>query len=1793
MPSYDEWFESQRPDAEKEEEEPEVLAPAPPQPAVSEPPQAEPPAGQAGPLRIDTPFSEPPEEGERHTTPEEDAAYERSQRGVRRAEALADPEAAAARKEAYDRQEDLGVGAAKRSAARMSRLTTSPYDPEPVVDYADIESKVATKLITHRIDRFMSEEKRQPTPEERAELNNWAERQAKALVEAEQSRGTGRTFIPSTGRVAREHAKSVSRSMNAGWDAFEDAAEQAQETAATGTTGFAGQERAGALGAADLIGRYALNLLAGMYATAQITTTADRVGSDKVEMESEHALQYFGRMGTSTPIAAGVKTRSLPGSDEAIDWISKGGDITEAFPEMGAATLFPEQYWTATPGQLSWMTSTPEARQVGAFVSVPIILTEADPISLGMGSIGMGAKITGNLLDSRRIAKTQQALRKTADNVAITEMREGVRRIGLEADNVTQRALVAEVGYHQGLNSDVAAKVDAQTRKLPELQKKAADARARAEKATDARVKAEETARADSYEYEALNVEAEILARREARERIHVEQMEQVAAVTPQAGVRAAKGLEKAQADVLQAQADLTNLLGKKSVDEYATPTKDVDHARGSAADLIQSKYDADAAAMKAEAAVIKAKKARASRMERRKAEMKEITTVHARKRTVQQSRRLNALRNQQAKDKAGLMGGLPKKAAEYKAAHKRASDLEKHPFFGVVRQQEKKLASARKRHAKLLGEAPPGIARQRLNGVSKDLNTVIRQLSKLEKAGGKHGAKIEKKGATERLMAQRVITAEDRVRVAEYGKDAWRDAARRTADSLDAVRARMKAQRGDLFDDAGRFEDVTRSAVLHEGPDNRRVIDKGALWKTLEERFGKEALERHIAQGGPAGRALGRAVDSSGQRVLTTLRADEVADLQASIEPLQRLSMMQQLREEGSLRGMTLLEAWNKGGMTMGESVRRTLGRVDFMRKAFDPRNERFGDYADDVLKIGTGTTNNVGRLSDEIALIARENPEHPFDLIRYVDTHEKFKVSDGYSLMNQFDETLWVKAKRYITTAGEVNPEQVTNELLGLSRVWIKGGISVSDEASAFLVGQARTNIAKAKSFQEFLDLQRKATGSGRGVGSTAGVPLGTETPKGLIAGIREGSGTVKERVTGARTALAANKAQLRSVDHAVQLVGNAAMLDEASYMMSRAAGGVIDENTAASVNALLTGAYDKIPGSYDDALEGLLRLGQPFTRRSVRVLDEAQSTAKTLVAHSKLATGETVFMPAPLVNRFDELSSGLIRELDATYAKSQNAWIKGTGRVFAEGIRLWRTDVVLGLGVPQLKYWANNVVGDLSQMWLTEGVGTAARLTTQNLLTNVPFLGRFAHDRALEMAKWANGKPVLGDVVNAVFNPKLSDIWQGKAGSFRTKTGQVITNDQIRKWMPEDGILDTFVKGELHDAYWRAAQTAPWAKMPGAQHWINEWAAFTQQRQRGAFYVDMLRQGYTRKEATRRTMDALYDWESGLTNWELKTVARVIPFYRFWGLAMRQGIRASLEGLTKPGATMLKGMVGQTKTARARQQMLLLNNLHDFQGEDPNEVLSADQQYYELAKHLRPGYLDSFPRFMGDMSAAERDWSRHVRKRDHTHVAYTLPKPTVWDITEIQLGMVRGIAGMLASSQSDTRMLASDWEERFWDPVLSMPYGPISDGLKQIGEKMGADVGVHTRRSVSRLSEAQAAMLLSSKYTAGYVSTPDPETGEYSTDSWLVSLLSLTPVIGSRIPSLADQVYFNNPEWQNGPGRATLRMLQNMSGVMAPRTYSPRQQLDYRDKDVKAHLRDLAPPGSVDPGWEAPEP
>lgn len=562
------------------------------------------------------------------------------------------------------------------------------------------------------------------------------------------------------------------------------------------------------------------------------------------------------------------------------------------------------------------------------------------------------------------------------------------------------------------------------------------------------------------------------------------------------------------------------------------------------------------------------------------------------------------------------------------------------------------------------------------------------------------------------------------------------------------------------------------------------------------------------------------------------------------------------------------------------------------------------------------------------------------------------------------------------------------------------------------------------------------------------------------------------------------------------------------------------------------LFQGEYRKIK-DYNGVLRFLNAIGQPATVTSAVGAYSGGAVARRSIQLLRIAqepSGEEVWATNYMVKEIEDNIPKIIKELDARNNPARMspgaALESGTKTLFS----WWKTSVVTGLLIPNPRYFLNNMAGDFSQIWFEGSLGMAAKQSFQNLPINIPVLGRFFQNATSEMSARMGGVPVLGTVFNALFNPYLSRVWDGYQGTIRTKAGAVFSYSDLRRWLVEDGILDTFLHEELPQAFSRVVPTVWERTLGGWQKEIGQFGNYIQQRQRSGLYSELLRQGYTRAEARRFTLNALYDWKSAIAEGELMGIAAQIPFYRFWKLAMAQFGRGLMEPFVNPGAGFLKqAFMGQTKLARARQQVQFLDKVVTPGMSamlSQEEYEDMDSKFADLARIIYPSWLVnrganfSFP--LSEEYARQLQVTRGYYVSD---AAITLPKFTVIDTGAMYSALFTPLVAVAGAAAGHS--LAPDWKEQFYMPALEQ-LGPLQ--REAILAMIEGSQGMGGQAQGPRVTPGE--MLLMDKLP--FFSTPvrDSETGEYRGSNLEVGMLRLIPFFGTQLTRLLDDVVTENP-------------------------------------------------------------
>jgi hypothetical protein len=586
---------------------------------------------------------------------------------------------------------------------------------------------------------------------------------------------------------------------------------------------------------------------------------------------------------------------------------------------------------------------------------------------------------------------------------------------------------------------------------------------------------------------------------------------------------------------------------------------------------------------------------------------------------------------------------------------------------------------------------------------------------------------------------------------------------------------------------------------------------------------------------------------------------------------------------------------------------------------------------------------------------------------------------------------------------------------------------------------------------------------------------------------------------------------------------------------------------------------------PGAHDlDAWHSVMqKLGITFFQREPEVVSGIQQMSKAARSLDALeildrtaglqglkGAGELGpasrygYIPTAMATALEGSVADLIKTLDARSSKESANGI--VGDAFRTYIQLWKIGKVTGILIPRPKYWTNMLIGDWGQMMVERGIVAATRVSFQAVPALLPW-GRHISDAAAEMSMKFKGKPVLGGLMNALINPHIGRIFSGKAGHLETAAGDFYTYDRARDFLVRDGVMDNIVSEELL----RSWDEIGWDKLgilskvgkkigvDGSwQKALADHARLAQQRQRALLYLDVLQQGGTRAEATKAVRDALYDWKHGIGAWDSAAWAALLPFWRFWKLAMRQAMRGAIEPMTRPEATIRaldgQGAISQTiKQARIAQGIPYWSTM-----QDPDGDYDQTQEYFNIASLFttNQGWASESAVVLSAWDKADRDQYYAATGREAQGSMTVLPPLTSIDTMGPLLTTAFWMAGgAVAAVHPDVSMPEDPAGVMLeilgvWKDLVG---GPVPEMLELASQ--GPD-GAGRTRSASQGAIAKWELVRGvTGVNLGLATANADGTGGTEMSTMLRAFDALVPAIGGELTDIFSSVS-NNPQYED---------------------------------------------------------
>ena len=540
---------------------------------------------------------------------------------------------------------------------------------------------------------------------------------------------------------------------------------------------------------------------------------------------------------------------------------------------------------------------------------------------------------------------------------------------------------------------------------------------------------------------------------------------------------------------------------------------------------------------------------------------------------------------------------------------------------------------------------------------------------------------------------------------------------------------------------------------------------------------------------------------------------------------------------------------------------------------------------------------------------------------------------------------------------------------------------------------------------------------------------------------------------------------------------------------------------------------------------------------------------------------------FIPRRWLQRLDEKSGIIVKTGDMYAADTSDQLASLASKTMSNYALMWNAAILSGLALPNPRYFINILAGNMGQVYTEMGALQAAKAGLNSAadlvdggVRHLPFVGQRAADvispmlvRAQESLPSAVGS-FLAPSVSKFFDPAL-----GKAHELIRPAGvggKAYTWGQARKLAIEQGVMDSFAKTSGLTEL--AARTTDSAFIKALKKYPGTWARMAEaieQRQRVSLFLDQLiNQGVDPAQAGLKTRDSLYDWAHPLSAVEEQWFKRIFMFWTFQRKSLGQATRHLLSPFSKEYAGKLDNPMSRAiKTQRAMsgaQRMQTQLNRDEY-----GDPYSTVYPWWMSGSGSRSG--------MGTRELSPEGYNalRQRTGKDHTHISYSVPTPTVIEsMNLIWSGL--GAMGMLATGAATQ------------DPA------DIKAGMDQATKTLGSLAGPMTEEMVSAMRERAG---FEKKYGTSSKGRPvynsfdqamlrhlgeghyDPSDGKWyvnegAYDFYRVALPMVSVNIGGNVEPFLTSSMSDNPMGH---------VLRQVSGIFKEHSHNPRKTLE-RDRD-----------------------
>lgn len=634
------------------------------------------------------------------------------------------------------------------------------------------------------------------------------------------------------------------------------------------------------------------------------------------------------------------------------------------------------------------------------------------------------------------------------------------------------------------------------------------------------------------------------------------------------------------------------------------------------------------------------------------------------------------------------------------------------------------------------------------------------------------------------------------------------------------------------------------------------------------------------------------------------------------------------------------------------------------------------------------------------------------------------------------------------------------------------------------------------------------------------------------------------------------------------------------DAMFDLMRLGGPQIDGKAARALNFMISrnaNDLEELAGATARDAERVADLyGLPYLSHTAGKLKHLFAANRESVKLMHVATieGKEHWIPATLWKAMNEIPFKLSKEL--AEVSEQPSWLASN---FDRMSRLWRIATVNGYVLPRAAHFTNTLFGDWSQMVQVLGWRAGTRLALQSVPTYVPFVGTKIQDRLFG---------TNSSLLTGMFNPTVGKILEASDRTIIDVAEGPLTARRFLQEAFEDGCWDSISTRDLQEATARHGMS--WWKRLGhgdPPPWIERSAKMMeelQMRNRLALYTELRNGGMAREAARAQLNRALYDWSTGVPEWEMGSISRVAAFWTYRRSMMR-GLGASLaEGFTSPQFEFVsKALTGRTEVARMRQTAELANAIPEaIYWEDPDEPIDDAEQYRRYALASAPWWVKAQAIIANRGIDPERQlWYSEVAGRKVTYESLMLPALTTLDQLYLLNNFVQTAMAstVLAAEKAGLKPSMTTIDAReIWERNVDGFAETLMPGFDEAAGNMLRGTFGRSQYSDPRgvlVPQAQAVILHRCGFDSFMAAHPDAD------GSWRIDpgAYGLATSLLMSFPPAADiarnwNIFADNPGYTDGVTAGLTEALQRWVGFK-PAGFDPANQ---RDHEVEAQARQM---------------